>query len=275
MFSSRWHALGRESELAAEMIAAGVTSLGKAGIGNKSRYLMAFFQLSIGFERAGKIVYIGNYVKSNQGRYPTNKELKAIGHDLKNLFSTLETYDIGVAYGKSPKFPGTTIHREIVRVLSEFAKFSRYYNLDFLSLEDQDRYFDPIQDWHTSVGLQILQRHYSSRNSYRAEVQACKFSEALGQFSTVLSSQIDTTAIEDYYSLLLANNADRYIQRWGRVYTLQIARWLTHLLHGCLSGSPPEIDTEPFFGIEEPFCIFLNDDRYFRERKTWSICSAN
>ena len=41
-FSPEWHALGREAELAAEMIASGVTSLGKARFDQDGLYSMAF-----------------------------------------------------------------------------------------------------------------------------------------------------------------------------------------------------------------------------------------
>lgn len=274
MFSRRWHALGRESELAAEMIAAGVTSLGRAGINRKSCYLTAFFQLSIGFERAGKIVYIANYVRTNQGRYPTNKELKAIGHDLARLFSTLSGFPSKSVYGGTLEFPDTAIHGEIVRVLSDFAQSARYYNLDFLSQQLQAQYFDPIQDWYMSVGRPILERHYSTRRADLGGEKAHSLSESLEGVSMIVSSKIDTTAIDDYFSLLLERNDDAYIQRWGRVYTLQIARWLTNLIYGCTANFPHGVDLEPFFGIEEPFAIFLNDDKYFREKKVWTIYNS-
>ena len=47
-----FQALAREAGLAAEHLAAGVTSLGKANYAHKGIYFQAFFDLSIGFERA-------------------------------------------------------------------------------------------------------------------------------------------------------------------------------------------------------------------------------
>jgi len=59
MFPPEWHALGREAELAAEQLAAGVTVLGRANHAQKGLYNQAFFALSIGFDvNLGRLIIL-------------------------------------------------------------------------------------------------------------------------------------------------------------------------------------------------------------------------
>lgn len=130
-FPPEWHALGREAELAAEQIANGVTSIGKATHSEKGRYTQAFFALSIGLERIGKLAIIADYAIENGGKFPNNDVLKNIGHDIDVLLNHCETLCIKYRNGEEyAERPNSDIHKGIVQTLTEFAKLSRYYNLD-------------------------------------------------------------------------------------------------------------------------------------------------
>ena len=73
--SAEWRALQREAQLAAEQIAVGVTALGRANHAQTGLYSQAFFGLSIGMERTGKLIFIANYAIRNNGSLPTNSIL--------------------------------------------------------------------------------------------------------------------------------------------------------------------------------------------------------
>ena len=61
------------------------------------------------------------------------------------------------------------------------------------------------------------------------------------------------------------------VQRYGRMYTLQIVRWLVEGLCDMLRAVPQGKAANALMGLNEPFVLFRNDDAYFRSRKTWSI----
>ena len=52
---------------------------------------------------------------------------------------------------------------------------------------------------------------------------------------------------------------------------MQIMHWLTRILRRLSFTGAYEHRIEALFGLEEPFAIFNNEDRYFRDRKTWAI----
>src|SRR4051795_12990066 len=121
MLSAQNLVLNREAGIAAELIASGVTLLGRANYATGGVYGQAFFNLSIGFERAGKLIYIADHAIDHGGVFPTNIELKrAMGHDLNRLFKYVES----VAAKRRPggeysTRPTTPIHDGIVATLTE------------------------------------------------------------------------------------------------------------------------------------------------------------
>jgi len=61
------------------------------------------------------------------------------------------------------------------------------------------------------------------------------------------------------------------VQKYGSLHVLQVVRWLTYILHILTHEATYTHGFERFIGLEEPFKVFLNEDRYFRRRKTWAI----
>jgi hypothetical protein len=86
----KWHALGREAELAAEQIANGITALGRASHAQKGRYNQAFFGLSVGIERLAKIIFVADYATQHDGDFPTDNILRSqFGHEIVKLLDFL------------------------------------------------------------------------------------------------------------------------------------------------------------------------------------------
>jgi len=126
----QWRAVQRESQLAAEQAAHGVTVLGRANHAQTGLYTQAFFALSIGLERMGKLIFLADYAIRNGGDFPTDRELREIGHDVDVLLSKCE--EIGSRIGQDREYsarPNDPIHRGIGAVLSSFATKLRYYAL--------------------------------------------------------------------------------------------------------------------------------------------------
>jgi hypothetical protein len=160
MLSPQHLALNREAGIAAELIASGVTLLGRASYARTGLYGQAFFNLSIGFERTTKLIYIADYAIDNAGEFPSNDMLKStIGHDLDQLFSHVEAISTKRRNGKEfSERPHTDIHNGIVQTLTEFARNTRYYNLDLVTGGKAVRNSrDPMTAWNERVIQPIVQ----------------------------------------------------------------------------------------------------------------------
>ena len=60
------------------------------------------------------------------------------------------------------------------------------------------------------------------------------------------------------------------IQRHAQFYTLQIIRYFAETLVNLQTAAHgSQLQTVPFFS--ELFGLFMNDDAYFRSRRTWGV----
>jgi len=271
-FSPQWHALGREAELAAEQIASGVTALGRANHAEKGYYTQAFFGLSIGFERLAKLIILADYAITNSGKFPNDNDLKKIGHDIGTLLDKCEKLSIKHRSGKEhSERPNESVHQGIVTTLTEFGKLSRYYNLDFIVGGKASQLPEPVATWWQRVGQPILTKHYSAHQQKIDTAQSAAVATLMRKFTTVLHHTEEGAIIDDVEALMLRSGASRIVQKYGRLYTLQLVRWLSFLISDLSSVGAYQKRIEPLLGLDEPFRMFLNDDRYLRGRKTWSI----
>lgn len=132
-----WQALASEAGLAAEHLAIGASTLGKANYAHRAYYGQAFFALTTGLERATKLALVVDHAIEHNGKFPPHSVLRGYGHNLKQLLE--QTDKIAERRGLTTtenKRPRTAIHEGIVEVLSDFASnITRYYNLDFVTAD--------------------------------------------------------------------------------------------------------------------------------------------
>jgi hypothetical protein len=271
-FSREWHAFGREAELCAELLAAGTTALGDAHHASGGLYSQAFFGLAGGIERLAKLIVIVDHAAAHGGSFPDNKTLRSFGHGLRGLLNACE--GIIVKYAQDPiaaTRPTGAIHLGIATTLDEFATLTRYYNLDLLSGWSVGRFPEPIAAWWSRVGEPIIQRHYTPSMRKRDEADAARLEQMFADRATVIHHTEKEEPIDSVTKLWLRAGASRVVQRYGRMYTLQIVRWLVEGLCDMLRAVPQGKAADALMGLNEPFVLFRNDDAYFRSRKTWSI----
>jgi hypothetical protein len=267
-----WHALGREAQLAAELIAGGVTALGSASHACQGLYTQAFFGLAMGIERLAKLIIVADHAITHDGRFPDNQTLRDFGHSLARLLDTCEP-----VIAKYPSKDGWTrrpreaIHQGIILTLDEFATLSRYYNLDLLVGGKASRLPEPIGAWWCRVGVPILERHYGERARQRDQAQAEAIQAIMGAHAAVLHHNEEGDLISSIGALSTRAGATKVVQRYGRVYALQLVRWLVEGISAISHVGAYERQMDALMGLGEPFVLFLNDDSYFRGRKTWSI----
>jgi hypothetical protein len=270
-FSPQWHALGSEAELAASQIAHGVTALGRAGQSRHGEYPAAFFGLSIGLERLGKLVVIADY-RIERGRFPRNDFLhKKFSHDLVRILDHCESASCarGAVSGRLRR-PNDVVHQRIVETLSEFAKQTRYYNLDLIARGKAANMPEPVGSWWSRVGGPILARHYTTRQMEKDNAIAESLNELLSPYMLIRQHTEASEPTSDLATVMRHSGATRVIQKYGRLYVLQIVRWLSYTISSLVHEAGKN-EIEPLFGLDEPFKAFWGDDHYFRRRKRWAI----
>ena len=271
-FSQEWHALAREAQLAGQQIATGVTALGRANQAQTGYYTQAFFGLSIGLERLGKLIVLADYAIDNSGRFLTDAELKKIGHNIATLLDTCEVLSVKYRAGKKhAERPNDTIHQGAVKTLTEFGRLSRYYDLDLIVQGKSAALTEPIEAWWKSVVQPILSKHYSKRQQEKDKLNATALAKLIGDSSYVLHQNEEGRTIDSIEALALRTGLTSVAQKYGRLYTLQIVRWLVFLLSDLSHIGAYERRIEPLLGLSEPFVVFMNEDNLLLSRKTWSV----
>src|SRR5262249_50693073 len=134
-FTPQWNALGREADIAAQSISAGLGTLRRANYAQTGFYSHAFFSLSIGLERLLKLIFLIDHALQNGGAFPSEGDLRnSFGHDLEKLFAHAMA-----VHRRMPKpderyeLPPGDLAFEVLRFLAAFAKTTRYYNLAYLT----------------------------------------------------------------------------------------------------------------------------------------------
>jgi hypothetical protein len=232
MLSPQHLALSREAGIAAELIASGVTLLGRASYARTGLYGHAFFNLSIGFERATKLIFIGDYAIDNAGEFPSNDILKnTIGHDLDRLFSHVEAVSRKRRNGKEfSERPCTDIHNGIVQTLTEFARSARYYNLDFVTGGKRARDGqDPMTAWNERVIEPIIAKHCKPAVRKRLAQNAAIVSDMLEDHATIRFINEAGGIMNSVYAASLRTGETEIANKWAPLYVLQLARWLGNI----------------------------------------------
>lgn len=269
--SAEWFFLQREAQLAAEQIAIGVTVLGRANHAQPGLYSQAFFGLSIGLERLCKLVIIANHAINNQGHYPDNKVLKSVHHNLETgIAHCRKIADSVNATRHYADEPDTLIHKAIITTLSDFADKTRYYNLDFITGAAGQR-TDPIKTWWEKVAGPICTRHYTERQRRKDAENTALLTSLFGDNSAVLHFAEDGSMIREVQEFFGRAGTTAVVQKYGRLYTLQIIRWLATILYELSHSGAYCSRIEALLDLHDPFMIFCNDDWYLRRRKSWSI----
>jgi hypothetical protein len=273
MLSLQHLALNREAGIAAELIASGVTLLGRANYARNGLYGQAFFNLSIGFERTAKLIYIADYAIDNASKSPSNDVLKStIGHDLDQLFSHAEA--VSVKRRKGRRFserPCTDIHDGIVLTLTEFARNTRYYNLDLVTGGRSVRSGrDPMTAWNERVIQPIIEKHCKPARRRRIDKNAAIVSAMLADNTVVQHVNEAGSLIDTVYGASQHTGETEVVTKWAPLYVLQLARWLTFLIDELAQKGAYTYRIGAVLGIEEHFSVFFNEDRYLKSRRTWS-----
>lgn len=260
--------MAQEAGIAAELMASGVTVLGRASYHKPAYYGQAFFALTAGLERAAKLTLVLDHARSSGGSFPKSSELRGYGHNLRSLLEKLD--EIAVGAGSSEQLPRTIIHEAIIDVLTDFASnATRYYNLELITGEPRAKLLiGPVQAWDERVVSAVAASHYSTRRRKRDEARATAQQHLLGGKMMVRFHTESGAPIDSVYDASRRQSIADAAAPWIRMYVMQIARFVAHRVCDAADRAPAQLALPHFI---EFFGIFFNSDAYFRSRATWSI----
>lgn len=265
-----FQALAREAGLAAEHLAVGVSTLGKANYAQDGLYFQAFFDLAIGFERTSKLIILIDHYLANQQTFPTDKMLKDCGHSLEVLLEHTERIaQARNLVGKCGSLPRSPIHDGMIKTLTDFATRTRYYNLNYLTGAHADQ-SDPVKVWYTQVILPILDLHYTPRHEKRHSKNANMIAAMMDGIAVVQQHSESGDDLDTVYAGSMQTAKTKFAKPFCRMYLMQIMRFLGRLLSE-LSHASHRNGSQDIPYLSEFFAIFYSDDAYFKRRKTWSI----
>lgn len=121
------------------------------------------------------------------------------------------------------------------------------------------------------VGKPILEKHYSQKQRDKDRQKAKKLEKDMSRVvSFIHHHREDGVPLETFESAALQTSETEVIQKYGRLYTLQIIRFLSYLLSD-MGRIARRNSLEKIPYLNDFFLIFINQDVVFKSRRTWSI----
>ncbi len=270
----QWHSIGREANLACQLIGSGATALGRANYAdNKGEYYSAFFGLSVGLERLVKLIVVADFAISNKGQMPTTDELRKFGHKLCELIIKADTLAKKHRLNLTFRRPKTEISKQIVKCLDEFADAGkgRYANFEDLC-GSKSGSNEPIRQWWSEVAELILKENYFGKRIEKRIVAEAKIVDAsLSQNSTVLYFNENGDAIQDILSSSIRTGQTNIVQKYGRYHALTVVRWLVYVFSELSKIAYNKHNIRAFSGAGDYFQTYRVNDDFLKTRKVWPL----
>lgn len=224
-FSKTYSLLQDEGFLFHSCLTHGLTQMRNGAITDKGAIYSALFNTGIGLERLQKVVYIIDYMLTNNQRPPGQEDLRKLGHDIETLNDRVK--EISIRYKlENGFFIDTDLRRKIIKFLSEFSKQTRYYNFNNLAAEIGS---NPIAEW-CDILLFAAQKHLSSRKLEKIIDQNAALGSALSEIGIFIRRGSGNHTLSPA-ELLVMNQ----IQREASKYTVMSILELLHDYRSLLS----------------------------------------
>lgn len=198
-FSESYVSLQQEGCLIRSCLLTGLNALSGPHAGDKGAYYTAFFQLSIGLERAMKVIFIMEYMGSNALQRPTTSILKRQGHKLVELIESMRCIPSDNAPHPLVSIQTGSIEWEILEHLSEFATGARYFNLDHGGSGSLEA--DPLKRWDRILA-RILREDVPPMQRERTQKMAQHVAGAISEHVFVLRHGLDRSLLSTEASLV-------------------------------------------------------------------------
>lgn len=228
-----------EAALASEMLGQGLTALRCYTFADKGRFFGGMFALTVGLERVLKLAWIISKVEED-GRFPTDGELRDVGHNIKDLLGLARTINDAKRLGVDLSKVDDGLCVEIVDLLSAFARHARYYNINALTGSKKPKDEEPLAAWDRVVGVEVVGRHH--QNTRRMQ-ESLAFSKKLSDVRGIVVSHVleDGTHVTDLATLTKASALRETKQKYSVYYTLCIVEFAVEVLEALDRRQTPSI----------------------------------
>ena len=248
-FNEEQKLLLMEGSLTLSTLTEGLDCLRKANMYEKGLYYQAFLSLSIGIERLLKIILLYEYRINNDGKFPENNYLKEKGHDLYEMFKIV-----------SPNTLEDNVDNLVIKFLSNFAKSTRYYNLDVLTRRDV-KLLNPLEECKNIEDIIIEKYNVKQRKIQNQN----PFVNHMNEISSILYLDMRGREINDFNDVLNECEMRDIIQGYNVLVFYKIIKSLMYTL------TEYEIRNNLFPCLREFFSYFRGNftDSEIRKKKSW------
>ncbi len=265
-FTPSYLLLQQEGHLISTCLSLGLTELRNANVHNKGAFYSSLFNLSIGCERLLKSIVIIDHMLKNSLSVPRKKQLKGYGHNVIELYDTC--VDIGNLRNSPIKSRSELeqIDQELLSLLSDFARITRYHNLDALSASQVGD--DPLEHWGKII-LAVLEADVSKRQREKILLQASVIANSINDITITIMHGLDQKPLTTAEALSLPGLHDQAV----KYIVLRLVKILCNIRELlsvlCYEAYTLGVSTPPFPQMQE-FLQWLWDDRkYVLRKKKW------
>ena len=246
----------------------GLNSLGRASHHDFGLYAQAFFSLQVGLERILKLIYVLDTAFA--GASPSNHDLKKqFGHDLVALFTMASKVRTKLE-DDGQSFRWDLVDAEaterIIKVLAEFGKVNRYYNLDYL-IGSNPTSREPIAAWRKDV-VDYLTKDYPLRRKVKDAALADTANEHYGQIMFIRMQPETGGSISDVHSEVMHLRKTAWAQGYATFHVAATVRYLAEILT-VQTERCRQVGALGLPYLDEFFTVYNNKDDFLRGRKTF------
>lgn len=254
--------LQQEGYLISSSLTNGLTELRSAHVHNKGAFYTSLFNLSVGFERLLKAIVIIDHMLNHQLAVPTKKQLQARGHNIVDLYDECERIGINRNSPILGRPQLDAIDNEFLQLLSDFARVTRYHNLDALSASHTSP--DPLVRLNQLI-IAILAQDVSKSQKDKILKQAGIIVNQIDDITFTLMHGLDQRPLSTSDALTLPGLHEQSA-RFAVLRIIKLLAPLRDLLAEVSHGAYGQGPVPPFPQMQE-FLEWLWDDRQYVLRK--------
>ncbi|MEV3855036.1 hypothetical protein AB0J38_12005 [Streptomyces sp. NPDC050095] len=235
----------------------------KANFAEPKHYYGAFFEYTIGLERVIKLALIVDHCVENEDFPSSDRHLRRYGHSLTELMAALP----GLRERLAPtarvwEAPDGAVADAALSALSDFARATRYYNIDVLTGKEPTS--DPVERWFTEVGVPLL----AARKGGPSVLWAKRVDDELGDSMQIRFTDAMGAPLNDLEGLARVSRDSEFVAKEGTFICAKWARCAISVLCSRAEQASQEFAL-PYF--EEFFYPLLLEDSALKKRKTFML----
>lgn len=269
-FPPVWHLLGQEGYLAQSCLCTGLTALRNANLGNKTGlFYSAFFELSIGFERMMKLIYVLDYLAQHQCNAPDEKTLRSYGHKLKKLWGFSQKTAAKHGIDALDTLDADPIMVKLITFLANFAHADgRYANLNQLAAPNNRT--NPLAAW-AEIASTLFETHATHKEKLTADLCGSSAEAAFGNaaMNEISDLTMASLSVGDLHRRAFEiDTASRYAV-WNFVRLIEGLRAVLKVVSLEAIDAAQKLDPEQSFPFMDEFFYFAWSDRSVLKKKRW------